>query len=204
MKKADIILAFVTGLVLAWFLMGMIKSSEVDNILGVDVDLLNIILFVSLPILAIIGLGVTFLIGKKFPFVFQLGKFLLIGASATLLDLSILNLLISLFNTSQGLAFSVFKGISFLGATFAKYWANKFLAFEKKEMKGVQKEFAQFFVVTFVGLMINVVAASIVVNVIGPQFGINPQVWASIGGIVAAIVGFAWNFLGYKFVVFKK
>lgn len=204
MKKADITLALVTGLVLAWFTMSIINSAEVDNILGFKVDFLIKILFVSLPILAVIGLWITYIVGTKFPFVFQLGKFLLIGALATLLDLSVLNFLVALFEKSKGLAFSVFKGISFLVATFAKYWANKFLAFEKKEMKEAHKEFAQFFVVTVVGLVINVLAASFVVSVIGPQFGIKPQIWASIGGIVAAIVGFGWNFLGYKFIVFKK
>lgn len=204
MKKSDTILALITGLVLAWFAASIIDSAEVDNILGLEIGFLKRTLFFLLPILAVLGLWITYLIGKKFPFVFQLGKFLLIGALATLLDLSILNFLISFFKKSEGLSFSLFKAISFLGATIAKYWANKFLAFEKKEMMEVQKEFAQFFIVTFFGLLINVVAASIVVNVIGPQFGIKPEIWANIGGIVAAIVGFAWNFLGYKFVVFKK
>ncbi len=204
MKKEDTILAIVTGLVLAWFMMSLIKSAGVNQVMGVSLGLLTWILFLTLPVLAVFCLWIAELIGKKFPFVFQLAKFLLIGALATLLDLGVLNLLITIFQKAEGLVFSVSKGISFLVATFAKYWANKFLAFEQKEMAGVEKEFAQFFIVTFIGLGVNVGVASLVVNVVGPQFGLPPQVWASVGGIAAAFAGFAWNFLGYKFIVFKK
>jgi putative flippase GtrA len=101
-------------------------------------------------------------------------------------------------------AYSVFKAVSFIVATIAKYWANKFLAFEKKEMAKVGTEFTQFFVVTLIGLGINVAVASFVVNNIGPQFGLTSEMWGNVGGIAAAIVGFGWNFLGYKFIVFKK
>ncbi len=204
MKKTDTILAIITGLVLAWFMIGLIKSAGVNQVMGTGIGILTWILFLALPVLAVLGLWIAELIGKRFPFVFQLAKFLLIGALATLLDLGVLNLLITIFQKAEGLIFSVSKGISFLVATFAKYWANKFLAFEQKEMSGVQKEFAQFFIVTFIGLGINVGVASLVVNALGPQFGLTPKIWASVGGIAAAIAGFAWNFLGYKFIVFKK
>ena len=133
-----------------------------------------------------------------------MAKFVLIGVLATLLDLGIMNILIWIFGQATGLAFNVFKGISFLGATLAKYFGNKFLAFEKTGTASLTGEFTQFFVVTLVGLAINVGVASLIVNQIGPQLGITPEAWANIGGIGAAIAGSAWNFLGYKFVVFKK
>ena len=68
----------------------------------------------------------------------------------------------------------------------------------------MHKEFGQFFIVTLIGLGLNVGVASFVVNVIGPQFGLNETLWANIGGITAAFGVTVWNFIGYKFIVFKK
>jgi len=180
-------------------------------------------LAIGLPILAFIGLWISYLIGKKFLFVFQAAKFLLIGVLATLADLSAFKFLGVIF---LGTAFTnlVFKGASFLTATFAKYWGNKFWAFEKMEKEGMGdevslprslpsssssvktsmvKEITQFFVVTTIGLGINVGIFSLIVNKIGPQFGTPLATWNTIGVLIAAIVVSVWNFLGYKFFVFK-
>ena len=71
-------------------------------------------------------------------------------------------------------------------------------------MDGAKKEFGKFFLVSLGGFIINVTVASLVVNLIQPQFGLSETIWANIGGIVAALVTVIWNFLGYKFLVFKK
>jgi putative flippase GtrA len=105
---------------------------------------------------------------------------------------------------ATGVSFSAFKGISFVMATTAKYFGDKFWAFEKTERAGMGKEFSQFFIVTLIGLGLNVGAASLVVNVIGSQFGMSEKLWANVGGIAAAFAVTAWNFIGYKFFVFKK
>ena len=204
MKKADIILALITGLGVAFLFSGIIEGSLLKEALGIEITTLRWILVLFLPLLSIFCLWIAYLIGRKFLFIFQVAKFALIGVLATLLDLGIMNILIWIFGQATGLAFNVFKGISFLGATLAKYFGNKFLAFEKTETVSLQREFTQFFVVTLVGLTINVGVASLIVNQIGPQLGTTPEVWANIGGIGAAIAGSAWNFLGYKFIVFKK
>ena len=57
---------------------------------------------------------------------------------------------------------------------------------------------------TLVGLLIHLVISGLVVNVVGPQFGISETLWANIGGIAAALAGFFWNFFGFKLLVFKK
>jgi putative flippase GtrA len=204
MKKQDLILALVTGLILGLFFSSFLKNTGLELVFGIKIGVLTWILLFIFPVLSVLGLWIAWLIAKKLPFVYQLAKFLLIGAAATLLDLGVLNFLILSFGLAKGTAYSIFKAVSFIIATVAKYWANKFLAFEKKEMSGVRKEFTQFFIITLIGLGINVGVASFVVNNIGPQFGLSPELWANVGGIAAAIVGFAWNFLGYKFIVFKK
>jgi putative flippase GtrA len=197
MRKIDIIFAILSGWGVAWLVSSLLKD------FGIYIKFLSLILAIGLPILALIGLWISYLIGKKFLFVFQVAKFLLIGVLATLVDLSVFKLLGVIF---LGTAFTnlVFKGASFLVATFAKYWGNKFWAFENMEKEGMGKEITQFYVVTAISLGINVGIFSLIVNKIGPQFGTPPATWNTIGILIAAIVVSVWNFLGYKFIVFKK
>lgn len=198
MKKIDLFLALITGEVTAWFFYYLLEDT------AFKIDNLALILAISLPILALTGVWIAYLLGKKFLWIFQLAKYLLIGVLATITDLAVLNLLMEVSGLRAGLWYSVFKGISFVIATIAKYFGDKFWAFEKTEKVGLGKEFSQFFLVTFIGLGLNVFAASLVVNTLGPQFGMTEKVWANIGGIVAAFAVTAWNFIGYKFIVFKK
>jgi len=204
MKKEDIILALLAGEGVAGLIYGFIKNSQVKTILGIDSSIVGWILIFLLPFIALGGLYICYLIGKKLLFIFQMAKFFLVGVLTTLFDLGIMNILIWIFSTSTGWAYNLFKAISFLCATVAKYWGNKFLAFEKKEVKEMKKEFIQFFSITAVSFFINVGVASFVVNTIEPQFGLNIIIWANIGAIIASIMGSLWNFIGYKFIVFKK
>jgi len=198
MKKIDIVLALATGEVAAWFFYGILRN------LGIEIPFLVWILAILLPILALIGIWIAFLLGKKFLWIFQAAKFFLVGVVATLVDLGVLNILIWFSGIATGLFFSIFKGISFIVATCSKYFGDKFWAFEKMEKAGMGREFGQFFLVTLVGLIINVGVASLVVNLFGSQFGMSEKLWANVGGIMAAFAAAIWNFLGYKFIVFKK
>lgn len=198
MKKIDIILALIIGEIVAWFFFGILKNLEVE------IGILSLALLILFPILSVLGLWIAFLIGKKFLFVYQIAKFFLIGALATVADIALLNLLFWIFGIATGIYFSVFKGVSFLIATSSKYLGDKFWAFEKMEKVGMRKEFSQFFAVTLGGLIINVGVASYIVNVFGAQFGISEKIWANIGAIIAAFSTIIWNFIGYKFLVFKK
>lgn len=204
MKKENIILALLAGEGVAGLIYGFIKNSQVETILGINSSVVGWVLIFLLPFISLLGLFVCYLIGKKFLFIFQMAKFFLIGVLTTLFDLGIMNILIWIFSISTGWTYNLFKAISFICATIAKYWANKFLAFEKKDVKEMKKEFIQFFSITIVSFFINVGVASFVVNTIKPQFGFNVIIWANIGAIIASIIGSLWNFVGYKFIVFKK
>jgi len=206
MKKIDVVLALITGEITGWFFYGMLKN------MGVTIRYLDWAAALVFPFLALFGLWVCFLLGKKFISIFQAAKYLLIGILATLIDLGVMNILITISGIATGMYYSVSKGISFLFATFSKYFGDKFWAFEQMEKEEMKKEFAKFFLVTLVGLVINVYIASIVVNFLGyhivtlfgSQLGLNEKMIANIGAIVAAVAVAVWNFVGYKFIVFKK
>jgi putative flippase GtrA len=131
--------------------------------------------------------------------VFQVAKFIVVGGSNTIVDLGILNLLILFSGFAAGIPFVIFKGISFLLAVSNSYFWNKRWTFASNK-----EVFWQFLAVSAIGLMLNVAAASLVVNVVGPQFGLSPKIWANVGAITGTLIVMSSNFLGYKFLVFKK
>lgn len=197
MKRSDIISALVIGEIIAVFSIFILKTW------GKFFDLAWFLLIV-LPLLALFALYITHLLGRKFPAIFQFGKFASVGLANFGVDLGILNILMLISGIAGGVFYSLFKGISFIVATIHSYFWNKFWTFRKKETKEMGKESLQFFVVSLIGLVINVSAASLVVNLIGVQWGFSAEIWGSMGAVAGSIAGLTWNFLGYKFIVFKK
>lgn len=166
---------------------------------------LPIVLFVPLlALLSAVGVAVGYLLSKIRPFFFQLSKFGLIGVANTVIDLGIYNLFIFMSDVSSGYLIAVFKSFSVLAAIVNSYIWNKFWSFEKKETGNVGEEFTQFLMVSLVGLLLNVGITAFVVNVIGAPAGMAEKTWANIGGLTASILVLTWNFIGYKFFVFKK
>lgn len=198
MHRVDFILALITGEATAWLFYGLFK-----NLAG-QIPLFGLILAVLFPILAVLGLWFSYYLGKRFLIVFQAAKFFLTGVLATLVYLGILNFLMWASQINKGIFFSVFAGLSFIVGTTAKYWGNKIWAFEKRETVGMGREFGKFFLVTIVGFSLNVGIASFIVNVIPHSVLVSQVIWANIGAILAAIISSAWNFLGYKFIVFRS
>lgn len=203
MKKIDLLISAGIGAITAVYFINLLGQPGFVEKMGVFGPMLWILLPLF-TLLAPLCLWIAFLIGKKYLFVFQLAKFLLIGVLATIFDLGALSAFIAYFSVSSGVLYLAFKAVSFIIATVLKYIPDKFWAFKKQDTTGVKKEFYQFFAVTLAGLVINVAVAHLIVNMLGPQFGLPAQLWGNLGGIGAVIVTFAWNFIGYKFIVFKK
>ena len=203
-RKSDILSSIILGELVAVFLILISKNLERD------IPILDIIIrskwliFLLVPALATLGVYGTFRVGRRRPFLFQFGKFITIGLSNTAIDFGILNLLIFLTEVERGSLYSLFKAFSFLVAVTNSYFWNKFWTFESSNTKGTGKEFFQFVTISGIGFGVNVIAASLVVNVIGPVGEISPRLWANIGAFAAIVITVFWNFLGYKFIVFKK
>ncbi len=166
-----------------------------------------------------LGLRIAFMIGKKISIVYQIAKFGIIGVSNVLVDLGVLSLVAVLFSTQFSITastamfgavtfYSLFKSISFIVANISSYFWNKYWTFNQRGKKQTNSEFLQFFAVSIVGFLINVIAASTVFNlIVAARTGLSPVQLAQFGTIGAAagsIIGLAWNFVGYKLWVFKK
>ena len=198
MKKTDILLAFIIGEVSAWLTLVIFENIRLQIAIWIPP--------IILPILSIIGLWIAYFLGRKFLVIWQAAKFILVGILNTLIDLGVLNLLILISGIATGLGYSVFKGVSFTVAVINSYFWNKLWTFRKPKTAMPGKEFLQFFIVSAIGFGINVGVASLVVNVIANPFGfsgVSEQIWANIGAVIATLIAMAWNFIGYKFIVFK-
>ena len=200
MKKSDIIYPLIIGEAIALIFLGISSSLDLPPIVNNLAKYFPLIL----PLLSVFGIFIASFLGRKIPVLFQLAKFVLVGALNTFVDLGVLNLLMFVFNVSIGWLYSIFKAISFTCSVFHSYFWNKFWTYGKKETGVEAKELGKFFLIAGIGFILNVGIASFVVNIIGPQFGLSVKIWANIGAIIATVCVFMWNFLGYKFLVFKK
>lgn len=204
-KKADLISPLIIGEMIALISLIILNYASISfNLPAMILGWQKYLLVIVLPLLALFSIILAKLLVGKIPVLFQLVKFVLVGASNTFVDLGILNILMLITGFFSGAIYSLFKAFSFICSVVNSYFWNKFWTFEKRETKVGLGEFAKFFLIAGIGFFLNVGIASLIVNVIGPQFGLSKEVWANIGAFLAIFVVFMWNFSGYKFFVFKK
>lgn len=201
MKKTDIIYPLIIGELVALIFLAISRFLVLPEIVIKAGKFFPIIL----PILSVLGVIIASFLGRKILALFQLAKFVLVGILNTFIYLGALNLLMAVFGISkESWFYSGFIAVSFCCSVVNSYFWNKFWTYEQKETVVSGGEFGKFFLITGIGFILNVSIASFVFRIIGPQFGLSVKIWANIGAIIATVCVFMWNFLGYKFLVFKK
>jgi len=197
MKKSDAIITAVIG-----FINGVVFYG-ISKVVEIEIPYIWLLPLVFPP-LGVMGIFVVSLIGKRFLAILQAARFVLVGTLNTFIDLGVLNGFIWISGIAAGPWYSLFKGASFLVATINSYLWNKHWTFGKREEAFAPKEYSKFLIVVIIGFLINVGVASFVVIAIGPQFGLSEKIWANVGAFTATLIAWIWNFLGAKFIVFKK
>lgn len=199
MKISDIFFAIVSGFVTGWV------AREILEGYGVEIGFLRgALLHYALPALFLLALWIAEKIGRKFLFVFQAAKHLIVGAFATVVDLKLFEFFVWTFAFFFPVTPVLPKAVSFLFSTLLKYWGNKKWAFEHHENGNLVNEFLYFFVVTAVGMVVDLVVFYYLVRIIGSQLAIPVEVWLKLSVIIAGAAAAVWNFTAYKFLVFKK
>ncbi len=147
---------------------------------------------------------------EKFPVIEQFVKFALIGVLNTGVDLVILNIETIFTNIKQGFGYAIQQGIAFVVAVTVSYFLNKYWAFQDKSKTQEGRKFSQFLIISIIGGLINVTVATLAVtylqNPVNHLFhlSLSAQIWVSLGALCGTAIGLIWNFIGYKFIVFKK
>lgn len=211
LSKKNCLFGLVAGLLIGLLALPVLKTAK-----PILYDKFALMIVPFFLIATPFGLVVAYFISKKIAVVWQLGKFVVTGTMNALVDIGTLALLIYAFKNYlsvnpedliwSGLAFlsfySIYKAISFIIANINSYYWNKYWTFNQDSQK--KSEFIQFFIVSVIGFFINVAVASFVFKLITPVGGLNFEQWGLVGAVAGSIAGLAWNFLGYKFIVFKK
>ena len=203
MKKRDLLISYILGWIIAIFLYVMRFSlrEEIPSQLVVIIN--KFVIFIFIPLLATLGFYCSFKIGKNWPIIRQFSKFVLVGLSNFTIDFGILNLLIYLTDRDQGIYYSIFKAVSFACAIINSYLWNKFWTFENLDISQAGRQFVKFIIVASFGLLINVIIATIVVNYISVE-SISSRIWANVGALSSLVAVVLWDFMGYKFIVFRE
>ena len=208
MSKKDYFLSFLAGFLIGLLFLPVLYAAKPE--LYAKFSLFIIPFFV---IATPFGLAITHLVSKKIAVIWQVGKFGVTGVLNVLVDMGTLSLLTFIFRNYFSVDsktvllgflsfltfYSIFKSISFIVANINSYLWNKYWTFGQES--GKSTEFIQFFIVSVVGFLINVLVASLVFKSVS---GFSTDQAGLIGAAAGSIAGLAWNFLGYKFIVFKK
>jgi putative flippase GtrA len=172
--------------------------------LGVSVTLpIALASIVGFGVFAALALFVLKLLAKRMPIFEQFGKFAAVGTLNTLLNLAVLNACIAITGIAKGLPYSGFVVIAFFVATTNSYFWNKFWTFQSTQPLSAA-EYGRFALFTLCGALLNVGAATLVVNVIGAPASISANLWANVGGLAGVAVSFLWNFISYRRIVFRS
>ncbi len=161
----------------------------------------RVLIFVFFLLLAPFALTVAHIISRVWKGIYQFSQFAAVGTLNSFIDVGVFNLETFFYGTSIiGTAlFAIFKAISFLFATTNSFVWNKYWTFGATD-KTNAGEVTGFYTIAIIGWVVNVAVATFVKS-IGP----STKVWIDIVAPLAGIfVTFIWNFLGYKYFVFKK
>ncbi|MDB5187550.1 MAG: putative rane protein [Candidatus Kaiserbacteria bacterium] len=136
----------------------------------------------------------------------QLGKFLVIGVGNTAVDFIVLNILLLVMPLHISALFGVFKAISFGIASLNSYIWNKYWAFRNdRPYLSKSKERNSFILVSLGGLCINTAASSFVFALLVQANPMISHIFAgNIGGLFGTAFGLVWNFIAYKYFVFRS
>lgn len=199
-SKKDLIFSLFTGFYagfIAWRILVFLEVPRFNNVSFVW-------LMVLVPVLWILGINLGYFLSRWFGFFNQFGKFAAIGFTNAAVDFGILNLFIFYSGAVSGILFSIFKGISFITAAVHSYFWNKYWTFEAGKNGVSSAEFFKFLIISVIATFINVMAASVVVNIIGPQFGLSGEIWANVGAVAGSALALIASFVGFRTFVFKN
>lgn len=159
-------------------------------------------IFFFFLILAPLALFIAYLLGKVLPVIYQFAKFAAVGTLNSFIYFGVINLLIHLTGVAKGLEEAAFVFLGFVLSTTNSYFWNKYWTFHSTDNASVSQA-AAFYSIAAIGAFINTGASYAVVNHIAHP-SVSDNLWANFGGLVGIGVSFLWNFLGYKYIVFRR
>jgi putative flippase GtrA len=129
----------------------------------------------------------------------------IVGVINTGIDFAVLNALLFSTKIYSGRWLILFNSISFSAAVINSYFLNKYWTFKSQNAEDSKtKQFSQFLIISVIGISINDAIVYGLATFTSPLFGFSAQMWTNVAKLFATAASMIWNFIGYKFIVFKK
>lgn len=203
-RKRSLIYSSIVGFLTSWFLIFIIKNPFIEEFKGLAVlDKAVWWLPLAFPAIFLVGMILAEFLSRVARVFSQIAKFAEVGILNTAIDFGILNVLIWLTGITSGWAIAPLNAVSFMSATTNSYFWNKFWTF-RKEGGARRREFLQFLIISVIGIGINTGIVVAGTGLVSPMFELSAGAWANLTKVLATLVSMTWNFLGYKFIVFKQ
>lgn len=195
MQRHDYFWGIIAGFATSLFIFPILNN------LRATLPFPDFLLIFAMPVAWAIALWIASFLAHIRVWMYQLVKFGIVGLLNTAIDFGILNFGSALTGIYSGTGIITINIISFSVAVINSYFWNRLWVFDKSGRIHF-KEFLQFLVVSFIAIVIN---SAIVfgITTFAPFGGVTPAVLENIAKIIATVVSLVWNFLGYKFFVFK-
>jgi putative flippase GtrA len=201
MFKKDYLYAAIIGLITAFFVRIIIINNGTSLSYGKNTMPLWA-LFVILPVVEYVGYVIASKLFSHILALRQLGRFGIVGLMNFSVDTGIVTTLSVWTGIFSGTGIIFINMVSTSIAIVNSYFWQRSWTFSEKTPP-TRKEFLGFVMVTLVGLAINSGLVFSLTTFIQPFNGLTPVRLLTAAKIAATLVSLFWNFLGYKFFVFK-
>lgn len=197
--KQDYAIASLVG-----FLVGIFAIPTVIN-LALGGKLLLVLLPLVGAILFTVGMVVGGVLARRISFFTQLSKFAAVGFLNTAIDFGVLNLLSMVTGVTEGFKIGGVNVPGFMVAVVNGYFWNQLWVFRaRSEGEGILHDFPKFLAVTVFGLLINSSIVVFLTTYIDPIANVPKETWLNLAKVAATAISMVWNFIGYKFLVFRE
>lgn len=202
MSKKDGIASFIIGLCVGAFLLLIIP-----NVQGLSsLARFRPAILIAVPLIFLGSFWIASLLSviPKLSILKQVGKFGMVGVLNTSIDFGIFNFLITTTGIVVGASLAFLNIISFSFAVVNSFFWNRLWVFEDRRHELHLNEFFSFLVVSIIAVGLNSAIVLTLSTFVPPFFGFDQKTWINIAKVFATLFSLVWNFLGYKFIVFKK
>lgn len=187
---------------LVGFLTGIFALPTFINLGLRDLGMLSVVPLIF-PVLFVFGVWLTKFLSRRLAVMAQFGKFAAVGFLNTAIDFGVLNILSMITGVTAGFVLGGVNIPGFILAVSNAYFWNKFWVFRDRE-GGVLSDFPRFLAVSLIGLLINSGTVVIFTTYLPLLSGLSGTTWLNVAKVIATVISLAWNFFGYKFLVFRS
>lgn len=188
---------------MAVFLIPILQSAEQAPAIAPYAPYLWVVVFAA-PILVVLGYGAGVLLLGRIRVIREILRFGVIGVSNFAVDSGTAQTLIAItgYTDPTSLLFLLLNATAVAVAVGNSYTWNRWWTFGDGGV-AQQPTFVKFIIVSLGAIAINTATVSLSLQAFYPD-GTYPSYALTGVKVIATAVSMTWNFLGYKFLVFKK